>query len=79
MLQPLLIAEAFGVRSYGRVYAFNSLFSTIGVAGGPLLLGVLRDTFDYQIAYLLAAALCVLSVAALAAGGPSSQAKMVWA
>jgi MFS family permease len=78
MLQPLLIAEAFGVRSYGRVYAFNSLFSTIGVAGGPLLLGVLRDTFDYQVAFLLAAALCVFGVAALAAGGSSSDAKAIW-
>ena len=43
MLQPLLVAEAFGVRDYARLYSVNSLLSTVGVAAGPFLVGVLHD------------------------------------
>ena len=40
MLQPLLMAEAFGVRDYARIYSRSQFVSTLGVALGPLLLGV---------------------------------------
>ena len=36
MLQPLLLAEAFGVREYPRIY-LSQLLSTLGVAPGPAL------------------------------------------
>ncbi|NOX31904.1 MAG: MFS transporter, partial [Actinobacteria bacterium] len=55
MLQPLLLADAFGVREYSRIYSFNQLFGTAGVAGGPFVLGVLRDVGDYRLAFLFAA------------------------
>jgi len=72
MLQPLVIVEVFGTLEYSRIYSFNQLFGTLGVAGGPYLLGELRDQFDYRSAFLVAAAasfsgfLCVL-----AAGSPA--------
>lgn len=79
MLQPLLIAEAFGVRSYARIYSFNNLAGTVGVASGPLVLGVVRDQANYRAAYLLAAFVCAGALVALASAGPSSEAKKVWA
>ena len=78
MLQPLLIAEAFGIRSYGRIYALGSLISTVGVAGGPLVLGLLRDAFDYQAAYLIAAFLCLGAVASLWLAGTAERARASW-
>ena len=43
MLQPLLIAERFGVRDYPRIYSRAQLYGLVGTAGGPLLLGWLHD------------------------------------
>ena len=36
MLQPLLLAEAFGVRDYGRIYAISYLITTVGYRRRPL-------------------------------------------
>ena len=41
LMQPLLVAEAFGVRSYARVYSITSLVTAAGIALGPTLLGAL--------------------------------------
>ena len=56
MLQPLLMATAFGVRDYPRIYSVANLWMTVGVAGGPLALGVLYDLLSYQTAFLVASA-----------------------
>jgi S1-C subfamily serine protease len=49
------LAEAFGVREYPRIYSFSQLLSTLGVALGPALLGVLYDgTGGYAVPYLAA-------------------------
>jgi MFS family permease len=51
-----LLAEAFGVADYPRIYALGQMFTTIGVAGGPALMGVMFDVTDgWQAPYLLAA------------------------
>ncbi len=39
MLQPLLIAEAFGVRDYARIFSVNNLMSSWGTALGPAVMG----------------------------------------
>ena len=69
MLQPLLMAEAFGVRLYPRIYSVANLATTAGVAGGPLLLGVLHDLHSYVPAFLTASAASVLGFVALVAAG----------
>jgi MFS family permease len=78
MLQPLLLVEAFGVREYSQIYSYSQLFGTIGVAGGPLLLGVLRDLFDYRASFLIASFGNVVGFALLAMAGPVSRARTSW-
>ncbi len=70
MLQPLLLAEAFGVRDYSRIYAISSLVSTTGVAGGPWLVGLLHDARGgYAEAFLAAALVSLVAAACLLASG----------
>ena len=57
MLQPLVIAEAFGIAAYPRIFALEQLVVTAGVALGPFLLGALRDASGYRLSYLVAAAM----------------------
>lgn len=73
MLQPLLIAERFGVRDYPRLFSRSQFVGTIGVAGGPLLLGWLHDAFGgYRVSYVVAACCSVVGGLILAGGGPAS-------
>lgn len=72
MLQPLLIAERFGVRDYPRLFSRSQFFSMFGTAGGPLLLGWLYDNAGgYRTSYLVAGALSVAGALVLAQGGPA--------
>jgi MFS family permease len=72
MLQPLLIAERFGVRDYPRIFSRTQLVTVVGTAGGPLLLGLLRDhAGGYRTSYLAAAACSIIGAVVLASGGPA--------
>ncbi len=57
MLQPLILAAAFGVQSYPRIFALQQLLVTLGIACGPAVLGWLHDQADYRASYLAAAAI----------------------
>ena len=73
MLQPLLIAERFGVIDYPRIFSRSQFFTMFGVAGGPLLLGWLHDRTDgYRTPYLVAGVCSVAGAAVLAWGGPAT-------
>ncbi len=63
MLQPLLLVQAFGVQHYPRLFAVSHACSTIGVAGGPLAMGIIHDASSYAGSFGAAA---VASAAALA-------------
>jgi predicted MFS family arabinose efflux permease len=41
MLQPLLLAKTYGTRYYSRIFGLSNMLSTVGIACGPLLLGLL--------------------------------------
>ena len=72
MMQPLLLAEAFGTRSFGRIYSVSQFVTMPGVAGGPALLGIIfAVTGDYTVPYLAAAATSILGIAILLLGGDS--------
>ena len=78
MLQPLLLAETFGVKEYSRIYSFNQLFGTIGVAGGPFVIGFIRDLADYRTAMLVAAGANVIALAVFTAAGSVTDARATW-
>lgn len=73
MLQPLLLAERFGVRDYPRVYSRSQLVTTVGLVLGPVVLGVLHDAAgNYRLAMAVAAVACAAGVALLVAAGPAT-------
>lgn len=73
MLQPLLIAERFGVLDYPRIFGRNQFISMVGTAGGPLLLGWLYDNAGgYRTSYLVAAACSLTGALILSTAGPAT-------
>lgn len=71
LLQPVVLADVFGVRDYPRIFSTSQLVSTVGVAGGPYLLGILRDATDgYGLAYLTATVISLAAGAVLLTAGP---------
>ena len=69
MLQPLLMAETFGVAAYPRIFSLNQLIVTVGIATGPFVLGALEDGFGYRASYWVAACLSVLGATIFLSGG----------
>lgn len=78
MLQPLLLAEAYGVREYAQIYGFNQLIGTIGVASGPFALGFMHDSASYTVAFVVAAIGSVLGFLAFLAAGPITGPLHLW-
>lgn len=78
MLQPLLLAETFGVKAYSRIYSTNQLFSTIGVASGPFVLGFVHDASDYESAMLVAAGANLLALGVFLTAGSVTDARAAW-
>lgn len=75
MLQPLLVADRFGVKDYPRIFGRSQFVTVFGTAGGPLLLGWLHDAAGgYRTSYLVAGACSLVGAAVLAQGwrGPHS-------
>jgi MFS family permease len=74
MMQPLLLAEAFGVRDYGRIYSISQLVGVFGYALGPAAAGFLYEASGgYAIPYLAIAASSLLGMAIFAFAGPTKQ------
>ena len=74
MLQPLLIAERFGVRDYPRIYSRAQLYALVGTAGGPLLLGWLHDlSGDYELSYMVAGLCSGAAVLVFLIAGPANE------
>ena len=63
MLHPLILADAFGVRDYPRIYGLGSLLMIVGVGLGPFAVGLIRDQSDYRTAFLTMAAVAVVGLA----------------
>ncbi|MEL7158739.1 MAG: MFS transporter, partial [Actinomycetota bacterium] len=62
MLHPLLLADAFGVADYPRIYGLASLLMVGGVGLGPFLVGLTRDLASYRVAFFLAAGLALVGL-----------------
>ena len=56
MMHPLLLAERFGTRDYGRIYSTSQLVTMVGVAGCPPLIGLLYEASGgYAVPFLAVA------------------------
>ncbi len=75
MLQTLLIAEAFGVVAYARLFSLNQLVVTLGLACGPFAMGALHDAVDYRASYLVAGACGLAGACLIGAGGGVARAQ----
>jgi MFS family permease len=70
MMHPLLLAERFGTRHYGRIYSTSQLVSVVGMAACPSLIGVLYEaTGGYRVPFLAVAGLTLVGLAVLALFG----------
>ena len=70
MLQPLIVADRFGVLDYPRIFSRAQLVAVVGTAGGPLLLGWLHDNAGgYDTAYTVAAVASLIAALILAWAG----------
>ncbi|ABS64706.1 major facilitator superfamily MFS_1 [Parvibaculum lavamentivorans DS-1] len=71
MMQPLITAEAFGLKAYARILSVSQMITTCANAAGPALLGFLYVAAGgYETAYLAITVSSVLGFACLAAAGP---------
>ncbi len=73
MLQPLWLAEAFGVTAYARLFSLANAITLVGVASGPLSMGAMFDWGDYSSAYLLATAVSVASLVVMSTAGAAPE------
>ena len=75
MLQPLILAEAFGAREYARIFSVSNLMSSMGTAIGPALLGFVYVASDnrYMTPYLLASAAGCVGLMLFLSGGRLAQ------
>ena len=71
MMHPLLLAEHFGTKHYGRIYSTSQMMTVLGVAGCPALIGLLYELSDgYQVPFLVVSGVTVVGLAVLAAFPP---------
>lgn len=71
MMAPLMSAEAFGLKAYGRIFSINQLCTVTGVASGPMAMGLLyAQAGGYHAAFLTMAAASALAFALIWAAGP---------
>jgi len=69
MLQPLILSHVYGLRDYPRVFSLNQALTTLGVAGGPLAIGLIRSAAGYDAAFVSMAAAALLSLFVLMLAG----------
>lgn len=71
MLHPLVLADAYPVRHFPRLYSLSQSFTSLGVAGGPLLVGWIHDGWGYVTAFAVGAVASFIAIAVFAASGPA--------
>ncbi len=69
MLQPLLIAEVYGLVHYGRIFSWSNLITIFGISTGPSLMGFLsaKDP-SYFLSFMVASVSGLVACAIFIAG-----------
>jgi len=70
MMQPLILAQAFGVADYPRIYSTSQAVTTLGVASGPVVLGAITAASSYLVAFSVFAVLSAAAFGLIVAAGP---------
>ncbi len=70
MLQPLLLAQAFGPRDYPRIFALSQSVTTLGVASGPVVMGIMHGVGGYGLVFWAAALASAVALALASTAGP---------
>ena len=70
MLQPLMLAQAFGVLDYPKIFSLSQAVTTLGFASGPVLLGVLYVSGGYLLAFSTFALISGVAFVLIIAAGP---------
>lgn len=71
-LTPVVAVETLGLRRFGTLWGLIGLGSTIGLAGGPLLVGAVFDaTNSYALAFELCAAMVLTAAMAVVLVAPA--------
>jgi MFS family permease len=73
MMHPLLLADKFGTREYGRIYSMSQFVAMAGVAGGPAAVGVLYEqSGGYAVPFVALAAATLIGFVVLQLGSRRS-------
>lgn len=74
MMPPLIMAEAYGVKDYSRIFSVSGIYGTAGSAGGPFLFGIVFEIFSgYKWPFLIGTSVSVLAILFLWLAGPVDQ------
>ena len=77
MMQPLLMAEAFGLLAYARIFSLSQMMMTLGYAFGPAGMGALYEwAGGYQAPYLFIAGSSLVALTLIWAAGPVDQTRL---
>jgi len=69
MMHPLLLADRYGTREYGRIYSMSQFVAMAGVAGGPAAIGIIYEqSGGYTIPFAVMAVATVLGLLTLQFG-----------
>ncbi len=75
MMQPLMLAQAFGVMDYPKIYSTSQAVTTVGVALGPVALGLIYVAAGYPAAFSVFALLSGVAFVLFVAAGPMPDAE----
>ncbi len=71
MALPLLLADAFGMRDYGKIYATSQAIAQMGVAVGPALVGFLYGAWNgYTLAIIATSGMALTGAVVFLLAGP---------
>ncbi|MES1990495.1 MAG: MFS transporter [Pseudomonadota bacterium] len=71
MMQPLIMAEAFGIKAYARILSLSQMITTCANAAGPILIGyIYAQTGSYHMPYVIIGIASIIGFGCLMAAGP---------
>ena len=71
MLQPLIVAEIYGLLDYAKLYSWSNMITVCGISVGPALMGTLSAiSGGYQLSYVVAGSAGLVAAVIFSTGRP---------